>query len=145
MEQTPAPEAAVSPRPDGLTRVMLSVLGGTLAIIGALITWATVGPRSEAEQLDPSSVRGPDLPEGWIALIIAVAIVLAAASVLVVGSPRLRGRLAVGMLAASIVIAGIGSKPPAWIGPRQGSLRPRDSPSSRFVDDWTSSSGARST
>ncbi len=108
MEQTPAPEAAVPPRGDGLTRVMLSVLGGTLAIIGALITWATVGPRSEAGQLDPSSVRGPDLPEGWIALIIAVAIVLAAASVLVVGSPRVRGRLTVGMLAASMVIAGIG-------------------------------------
>ena len=101
-------QSTVSPMRDSLTRAMLSVLGGTLAIIGALITWATVRPRSESEPLDPSVVRGLDLPEGWIALIIAIAMVVAAA-VLVVGSPRLRGRLAVGMLAASIAVAGIGA------------------------------------
>lgn len=108
MEQTYSPEVTVSSIRDGLTFPMLAVVGAALTIIGVLVTWATVGPRSESVQLDRSVVRGLDLPDGWIVIIFAVALVVAVATLIVVASPRLRGRLVVGMLAASVVIAGIG-------------------------------------
>lgn len=89
------------------TRITAMAFGGAVVVVGALATWATVGPRDTQQDLLPSAVGGVDLVEGRVVLVLGIGIVAAAALILMARSDRAGRGLAVAVLAASVGVLAI--------------------------------------
>lgn len=84
-----------------------SVLGGLFVGLGSLLTWATVGLRSDAKGVLDSPAKGVDLLEGKVALAAGVALVVAVTVMRASRSVAFRRTLAALILVAGVLAGGI--------------------------------------
>jgi hypothetical protein len=94
-------------RPSGLRAAgfLLTAVGGFLIGLGAVGVWLTVGIPGESAH---TSIRGTDLPDGRVALVCAVLVLVSVVASRLVRSRRARVTLAGLALVAALVAAGWG-------------------------------------
>jgi hypothetical protein len=99
----PEPRLDVS-RPSGLRAAgfLLTAAGGFLIGLGAVGLWLTVGIPGESAH---TSIRGIDLPDGRVALVCAVLVLVTLVASRLAGSRRARVTFAVLALVAALVAA----------------------------------------
>jgi hypothetical protein len=103
--EEPEPRLDAS-RPSGLRAAgfLLTAVGGFLIGLGAVGVWLTVGIPGESAH---TSIRGTDLPDGRVALVCAVIVLVSLLASRLVRSRRARVTLAVLALVAAIVAAAL--------------------------------------
>jgi len=82
---------------------LLTVLGGALIALGALLPWVSVGLRSDTSGALTTTSLGVDLRPGKVTLALGVLVVLAIAGLRLSHSIPLRRAIAVGVVVAGIV------------------------------------------
>jgi hypothetical protein len=94
-------------RPSGLRAAgfLLTAVGGFLIGLGAVGVWLTVGIPGESAH---TSIRGTDLPDGRVAFVSAVLVLVSVVTSRLVRSRRARVTLAILALIATLVAAGWG-------------------------------------
>jgi hypothetical protein len=94
-------------RPSGLRAAgfLLTAVGGLLIGLGAVGVWLTVGIPGESAH---TSIRGTDLPDGRVALVCALVVLVSLVASRLVRSRSARLTLAVFTLVAGLVAAALG-------------------------------------
>jgi hypothetical protein len=90
-----------------LAGFLTTATGATLAGVGALLDWVTVGFPGDVEGAADVHVRGTDVWEGELVLAVAVGCLIALVLMRVTASPKARSAIAGGIAAGGVLVAAV--------------------------------------